>query len=97
MSEAQTNSRSYKIVKAVGDVNRLVVHAEFLENGKKVGEINHGFSLKLSEKEVEAEVKKACQTFFADQALFAKNKVQDEKDKQTQAKIEVLAGKEQSI
>lgn len=90
-------SRSYKIVDVVKDGERLVVDARFYEGGKEVGRINHAFPIKLSEKGIEAEVKKACETFFTDREIAVVEKIKAEEDKKTQAKIDSLFGKESKV
>ena len=97
MTKEKDNARGYKIIDVVKDGERLIVDAKFYEGGKEVGRINHGFSIKLSEKEIEAEVKKACDTFFADKEIAVVEKVKAEEDKKTQAKIDNLVGAEAKI
>lgn len=97
MSKDKEKIRSYKIINVVKDGERLIVDAKFYEGGKEVGRINHGFPIKLSEKEIEAEVKKACDTFFADKEIAKVEKVKVEEDKKSQAKIDNLVGKESKL
>lgn len=85
--------RSYKIVDIERQAERFVVLAEFYEGGTKVGEINQGFSLGLTEKELEREVKKASKTFFDDSDRAVKNKVRDDRDNKADEVIKKLKGK----
>lgn len=94
---SKEKSRSYKIVDVVKDDNRLIVDARFYESGKEVGRINHGFPIELSDKEIESEVKKACETFFADKEIAVVEKVKAEKDKKSQTKIDNLVGKQAKV
>lgn len=94
---SKEKSRSYKIVDVIKDDNRLIVDARFYESGKEVGRINHGFPIELSDKEIESEVKKACETFFADKEIAVVEKVKAEKDKKSQAKIDNLVGKQAKV
>lgn len=88
---------SYKIVGVTKDDNRLIVDARFYENGKEVGRINHGFPIELLEKEIEAEIKKACGTFFADKEIVVVEKIKIEQDKKAQIKIDNLVGKQAKV
>ena len=65
---SKEKSRSYKIVEVTKDDNRLIIDARFYESGKEVGRINHGFPIELSDKEIETEIKKACETLGRRQA-----------------------------
>lgn len=97
MTKEKIKTRSYKIVDVVKDGERFIVNAKFYEGGKEVGRINQAFSIKLSEKEIEAEVKRACNTFFADKEIAVVEKVKAEEDKKSQAKIDNLVGKESKL
>jgi len=94
---SKEKSRSYKIVEVTKDDNRLIIDARFYESGKEVGRINHGFPIELSDKEIETEIKKACETFFSDKEIAVTEKVKAEKDKKTQAKIDNLVGKQSKV
>lgn len=91
------SERSYKIVSAAKDGDRLIVDARFYESGEEVGRINQGFPVELSENEIEEEIKKACETFFGDLRLAAEEKIKAEEDKKTQEKIDNLIGKESDL
>lgn len=91
------SERSYKIVSAAKDGDRLIVDARFYESGEEVGRINQGFPIELSENEIEEEIKKACETFFGDLRLAAEEKIKAEEDKKTQEKINNLIGKESDL
>ena len=85
--------RSYEIVDIERQAERFVVMAEFYDGKTKVGEINQGFSLGLTEMELEKEVKKASVTFFDDSDRAVKNKVRDERDNKADQVIKKLKGK----
>lgn len=91
------SERSYKIVSAAKDGDRLIVDARFYESGEEVGRINQGFPVELSENEIEEEIKKACETFFGDLRIAAEEKIKAEEDKKTQEKIDNLIGKESDL
>lgn len=91
------SERSYKIISAAKDGDRLIVDARFYESGEEVGRINQGFPVELSENEIEEEIKKACETFFGDLRLAAEEKIKAEEDKKTQEKIDNLIGKESDL
>ncbi|MBI5369826.1 hypothetical protein HZA85_01360 [Candidatus Uhrbacteria bacterium] len=91
------SERSYKIVSAAKDGDRLIVDARFYESGEEVGRINQGFPVELSENEIEEEIRKACETFFGDLRLAAEEKIKAEEDKKTQEKIDNLIGKESDL
>lgn len=91
------SERSYKIVSAAKDGDRLIVDARFYEGGEEVGRINQGFPVELSENEIEEEIKKACETFFGDLRIAAEEKIKAEEDKKTQEKIDNLIGKESDL
>lgn len=97
MDMDKEKSRSYKIADIVKDGERFVVDARFFENGQEVGRINQAFPLTLSEKEIEAEVKKACEVYFAEKDKAVVEKIKVEEDKKSQAKIDNLKGKESKI
>jgi len=97
MDMQKEKSRSYKIADIVKDGERFVVDARFFENGKEVGRINQAFPLTLSEKEIEVEVKKACEVYFSEKEKAVIEKVRVEEDKKSQAKIDNLKGKESKI
>ena len=97
MTKEKDNTRSYKIIDVARDGERLIVDAKFYEGGEEVGRINHGFPIKLSEKEIETEVRKACDTFFAEKEIAVVEKVKAEEDKKTQAKIDNLVGVETKL
>ena len=97
MKTLKKPERSYKIAEVEKETERFVVNAEFYENKKKVGKIRHAFSLKLSEKDIERGVAKACETFFQDRDRAVKNKEKDELNKVAQGKIDKLNGKEKKI
>lgn len=91
------SEKSYKIVSAVKDGDRLIVDARFYESGEEVGRVNQAFPVELSENEIEEEIRKVCETFFGDLRLAAEEKIKAEEDKKTQAKIDNLIGKESDL
>lgn len=97
MDMHKENSRSYKIADIVKDNERFVVDARFFENGKEVGRINQAFPLTLSEKEIEVEIKKACEMHFSEKEKAVVEKAKTEEDKKSQTKIDNLKGKQAKI
>ncbi len=91
------SEKSYKIVSAAKDGDRLIVDARFYESGEEVGRSNQGCPVEVAESEIEEEIRKACETFFGDLRLAAEEKIKAEDDKKTQAKIDNLIGKESDL
>jgi hypothetical protein len=91
------SEKSYKIISAVKDGDRLIVDARFYESGEEVGRINQGFPIELPEEEIEEEIRKACQTFFGDLKIAGEEKIKEAENKETQVKIDNLIGKESGI
>lgn len=56
--------RKYKITEIVTEPTRFVVFADFIENEETISTIRHGFDLKLPPEEIEAAIKKSCETYF---------------------------------
>lgn len=96
-SEEKEKPKSYKIFDVVKEGERFVVDARFYESGKEVGRISHSYPLDLSEKEIETEVKKLCQTFFLDREQAVVEKVREEENKEARKKIDKLSGIEGKI
>lgn len=96
-SEEKGKLRSYKIFDVVKEGERFVVDARFYDGGQEVGRISHSYPLDLSEKEIETEVKKLCQTFFLDREQAVVEKVREEENKEAQKKIDKLSGIEGKI
>lgn len=96
-SKEKSRPRSWKIFDVVKEGERFVVDARFCEGGQEVGRISHSYPLDLSEKEIEAEVKKLCQTFFLDREQAVVEKVREEENKEARKKIDKLSGTEGKI
>ena len=72
----------------------LSVAFDIFNDGKKVDERRLGFALDVSQEEIEAEVKKAVETYADDQAHAEANQKVEEANRQADETIENLVGKE---
>lgn len=91
------SEKSYKIVSAAKDGDRLIVEAVFCEGGEEVSRTKQAFPVELSENEIEEEIKKSCQTFFGDLKIAGEEKIKEKENKETQEKIDNLIGKESDL